>query len=84
VPADVCPDIPRLSAAGPSACSGGGGGTPGGPVTSMTSCQDGAGNTWSASCTGSTCTCTYNGGAPCTCTVTTAPGMCGSCCPGTD
>jgi hypothetical protein len=76
-PANVCPTIPRPTGAG--TCSGGGGGGPNGPVT-QTTCQDSAGNVWQASCVGSTCTCSYNGGSACMCT-TSGP-ACASCCPG--
>ncbi len=76
-PATVCPAIPRPT--GTSTCSGGGGGGPNGPV-SQTTCQDRAGNMWQASCVGSTCTCSYNGGWACMCT-TSGP-ACASCCPG--
>ncbi len=84
VPANVCPKIPRpTGGAGASSCSGGGGGGPNGPTTSQTSCQDSAGNVWQSECTGSTCTCAYNGGQACTCTMTGDAGSCSSCCPGT-
>jgi hypothetical protein len=81
VPTTVCPAIPR-PAGGPSSCLGGGGGGPAAPTMSTSSCQDQAGNTWSASCIGSICTCSYNGHSSCTCTMTTAAGACNSCCPG--
>jgi hypothetical protein len=84
VPANVCPNIPRpVGGAGASSCSGGGGGGPTGTTTSQTSCQDSAGNVWQAECAGSTCTCAYNGGQACTCTITGDAGSCSSCCPGT-
>ena len=82
-PTAVCPAIPRPSLSGAMSCSGGGGGGPNGVVTSSTSCQDSAGNVWQADCTGSTCTCTFNGGQSCSCTMTAPPGTCNSCCPGT-
>jgi hypothetical protein len=84
VPASVCPDIPR-PVAGVNGCSGGGGGVSGGggTVECSASCQDNAGNVWQAECSGSTCSCTYNGGPACTCTTTAAAGTCASCCPGT-
>jgi hypothetical protein len=81
VPASVCPAIPRPTVAGPSSCSGSGGGGPNGTATSQTTCEDSAGNVWQSECAGSTCTCAYNGGQACTCTIT-GPPMC-SCCPGT-
>jgi hypothetical protein len=88
VPADVCPDIPRPVGGG--SCSGGGSASASGSssgsgatATCESSCQDSAGNTWQASCAGSTCTCTFNGGQACTCMMTGAPGTCSSCCPGT-
>lgn len=77
-PATVCPAIPRPT--GTATCSGGGGGGPNGPV-SQTTCQDETGNVWQASCVGSTCTCSYNGGSACVCTTSAA--ACASCCPGT-
>jgi hypothetical protein len=82
VPASVCPDIPRPSA-GESSCSAGASVMPGsnGPATCNVSCQDGKRNTWAADCSGSSCTCTYNGGLPCTCVMTGSG--CSSCCPGT-
>lgn len=83
VPSSVCPSIPRPAAGGAGACSGGGGaGGSGGPQTCTTSCQDMTGNTWQANCSGSTCTCTYNGGMACTCAMASSGG-CSSCCPGT-
>ena len=80
VPADVCPGIPRPPAVLAS-CSAGEsvGGTSGENCTS--SCQDNAGNVWAAKCLGSTCTCTYNGGRACTCTMTDPDVGCNSCCP---
>jgi hypothetical protein len=83
VPSSVCPNIPRPGASGVGPCSGGGGGGPNGTVSCQFSCQDSAGNTWQASCAGSSCTCSYNGGLGCSCTMTGAPGTCVSCCPGT-
>jgi hypothetical protein len=82
VPATVCPDIPRPLGAG--LCSGSGTAGPNGTttsVTSMTTCQDSAGNVWQSECVDSSCTCAYNGGQACTCTMT-GPPTC-SCCPGT-
>jgi hypothetical protein len=83
VPSNVCPNIPRPSAGGVSGRSGSGGAGPNAPVTCTTSCQDGAGNVWQADCTGTTCTCTYNGGMACNCPMTASSGACTSCCPGT-
>ena len=83
VPADVCPGIPRPT--GVSSCSGSGGAGPNAPVMTTTQCQDPTGNTWQASCTGSTCICTYKGSslaARCTCTMTGPNNTC-PCCPGT-
>jgi hypothetical protein len=80
VPADVCPSIPRPT--GASSCGGFGGAGPNAPAMTTTQCQDRAGNTWQASCTGSTCTCTYNGGSSCMCTMTGPNNTC-PCCPGT-
>jgi hypothetical protein len=51
--------------AGGSAAAGGGG-----PQSCTASCQDSTGDRWAADCSGSTCTCTYNGKLPCTCTMT--------------
>jgi hypothetical protein len=80
VPSSVCPDIPRPVGIGE--CSAGAAGSAGGsgPATCNAACQDNSGNRWAADCSGSTCTCTYNGMMPCTCTMT-GPG-CSSCCPG--
>jgi hypothetical protein len=84
VPASVCPNIPR-PVGGAGACAGGGGGSGSSGANAPTcdsTCQDSTGNTWQASCADSTCTCSYNGGSPCTCTQTGPPGTCSSCCPG--
>jgi hypothetical protein len=84
VPATVCPNIPRPPVAGAGLCSGSGTAAPNGTKTSMTSmttCQDSAGNVWQSEYVGSSCTCAYNGGQACTCTMT-GPPTC-SCCPGT-
>jgi hypothetical protein len=82
VPSDVCPDIPRPGPA--TVCNAAGDPGPNGPMTSTASCQDRAGNVWNADCTGSSCTCTYNGGNACTCTSPASVGPCStSCCPGT-
>jgi hypothetical protein len=80
VPASVCPGIPRPVGAGE--CSSSASVAPGsnGPTACTTSCQDSTGNNWQADCSGSTCTCTYNGGQSCTCAMTGAG--CTSCCPG--
>jgi hypothetical protein len=77
----VCPGIPQP--VGLSGCFGGGGGGPNGPVTCNASCEDSVGNVWEGDCAGSTCTCKYNGGSPCTCTMADSGALCGSCCPGT-
>jgi hypothetical protein len=75
LPASECPGIPRpLNAASCSATSSGTG-------ANQEICQDDAGNVWSSICTGSGCTCTYNGGAQCTCDMLDG-GFCSSCCPG--
>jgi hypothetical protein len=75
-----CPSIPPP--VGTATCSGSGSGGGGLPTTDMYSCQDSRGNVWAATCSGGTCTCTYNGGSACTCTESTTMGTCGSCCPG--
>lgn len=82
VPASVCPVIPRPSA-GIGECSAGANASAGGsaPTTCSAACQDTTGNRWAADCSGSTCTCTYNGELACTCTMTGTG--CSSCCPGT-
>jgi hypothetical protein len=83
VPPDVCPDIPRPPVGAPLTCGGGGGGgAVAGGATCMSSCQDSAGNVWAADCAGAACTCSYNGGQACTCTILQDSG-CRSCCPGT-
>jgi len=82
VPATVCPNIPR-SGAGVTSCSGSGGGGPNGVVAFTASCQDGVGDVWAADCSGSTCTCTYNGAESCACAMTGPTGLC-ACCPGTN
>jgi hypothetical protein len=80
VPASVCPGIPRPVGGGE--CSASVSVAPGsnGPTACGASCQDSTGNKWQADCSGSTCTCTYNGGQSCTCAMTGAG--CSSCCPG--
>jgi|HubBroStandDraft_4_1064222.scaffolds.fasta_scaffold09020_1 hypothetical protein len=83
VPADVCPAIPRPPAQGLGSCSessGGSGGAGAEPAICASYCTDSAGNVWGATCEGSTCTCTYNGGMACTCAMSDAGG-CNSCCP---
>lgn len=81
-PTSVCPRIPRPASTNALSCSGGGGGSAGGPVMYQSSCQDGSGNVWQASCVGTTCSCTFNGSSACTCTMGSA--SCLSCCPGTN
>lgn len=75
-----CPDIPPPK--GTAACSAGGSAGGGGPSVDTYSCQDAQGNMWAATCSGGTCTCTYNGASACTCTQSADMGTCGSCCPG--
>jgi hypothetical protein len=83
MPGDVCPNIPR-PAGGAGSCAGGGGGGPGAPATYETTCQDAQGDTWQASCTGSSCTCTFNSVTTCVCSMTVSSGgAIASCCPGT-
>lgn len=76
---------------GPMSCSGGGGGGsattsgggPGGAPSCFTQCNDAKGNTWTANCVGSTCSCTFNGVQYCSCTIA-GPSCLGTsgCCPG--
>src|SRR5579872_3158171 len=83
VPDTVCPAIPRPTS-GTMSCSASASVGPGDGSPTTTMCQDARGNTWEADCTGSSCTCTYNGGLSCGCTARPTPGgTCGTCCPGT-
>jgi hypothetical protein len=75
-----CPNIPAPKGSASCSVSGSSGG--GRPSTDAYQCQDGNGNTWAATCSGGTCTCTYNSAMSCTCTQSASMGTCGSCCPG--
>jgi hypothetical protein len=59
---------------------GGGGGPDGGTGTNTQTCSDGRGNSWTSTCSGSTCSCGYNGMNYCSCTI---PSGTAACCPGT-
>jgi len=79
----VCPNIPRRTVgSGGCVISRAPDGTDA-ALECTSSCQDGAGNLWEATCNGSTCGCSYNRTEMCTCTITAAGGACPSCCPGT-
>jgi hypothetical protein len=75
-----CPNIPAPK--GTASCSASGSTVGGAPSTDTYQCRDAHGNTWAATCSGGTCTCTYNGAMSCTCTQSAGMGSCGSCCPG--
>jgi hypothetical protein len=80
-PPPGCSAIP-YPGGGTTTCGGfgPGGGPDAGPGESTTSCSDGKGNTWTATCSVSSCSCAYNGTAYCSCAI--GRNM-STCCPGT-
>jgi hypothetical protein len=85
MPANECPGIPRPPLLGFSSCVGTGSQAgPDSPLVSTSTCKDSAGNVWRGVCSGSNCTCTYNGASSCVCTLSGADAGCHSCCPGMD
>jgi len=51
----------------------------GGAAPITTNCKDANGDTWSASCSGASCNCSYDGQSTCSCT---KPASGAACCPG--
>jgi hypothetical protein len=80
-PPPGCGAIP-YPGSGVTECTGfgGGGGPDGGFGTNTQTCSDGKGNRWVSTCSGSACSCAYNGTTYCSCTIS---GNKTACCPGT-
>ena len=81
-PPPGCETIPPKPASVSCAASGAGSASSGGALpVCQEQCTDNQGNTWSADCSGTMCTCSYDGKQLCTCTLP-ATGCTGiPCCP---
>jgi hypothetical protein len=81
-PPPGCEAIPPKPASLSCGGSGSGGGSPGaGLPVCQEDCTDSQGHTWSAQCSGTTCTCSYDGRQLCTCSLSPAGCTGVPCCP---